>query len=82
MASTAPDVVCLQELKAPKEKTADAGYHAIWHGQKSWNGVANLSPSQEIMELWRIRPGGLKMSRAAILRQLTCTQPHQQLSHF
>ena len=43
-----PDVVCLQELKASSEKfperpIADAGYEAIWHGQKSWNGVAILS---------------------------------------
>lgn len=43
-----PDVVCLQELKAPNEKfpeqaIKDAGYYAIWHGQKSWNGVAVLS---------------------------------------
>lgn len=45
---TAPDVVCLQELKAPQEKfpekaLMDAGYNAIWQGQKSWNGVAILS---------------------------------------
>ena len=43
-----PDVVCLQELKAPQEKfpeaaIREAGYHAIWHGQKSWNGVAILT---------------------------------------
>jgi exodeoxyribonuclease III len=43
-----PDVVCLQELKAPQEKFPEeairqAGYNAIWHGQKSWNGVAILS---------------------------------------
>jgi exonuclease III len=36
-----PDIVCLQELKAPQEKfpLADirtAGYGAIWHGQKAW----------------------------------------------
>lgn len=42
-----PDVVCLQELKAPDEKIpkkeiADAGYNAIWNGQKRWNGVAIL----------------------------------------
>ena len=35
---SAPDIVCLQELKAPPEKfpeqaTLDAGYYAIWHGQ-------------------------------------------------
>ena len=48
LAETQPDVVCLQELKAPSEKfpavaIRDAGYDAIWHGQKSWNGVAILS---------------------------------------
>ena len=43
-----PDIACLQELKAPQEKFPEAainalGYDAIWHGQKSWNGVAILS---------------------------------------
>ena len=45
---SAPDVVCLQELKAPQEKFPElairaAGYGVIWHGQKSWNGVAILA---------------------------------------
>lgn len=45
---SAPDVACLQELKAPQEKfpedaVREAGYTALWHGQKSWNGVAILS---------------------------------------
>jgi exodeoxyribonuclease-3 len=45
---TKPDVVCLQELKCidsdfPQETLMDAGYHSIWHGQKSWNGVAILA---------------------------------------
>lgn len=58
---TKPDVVCLQELKAPQEKfplqaIMDAGYHAIWHGQKSWNGVAILSRYGEIQELRRGLP--------------------------
>jgi exodeoxyribonuclease-3 len=57
-----PDVVCLQELKAPDEKFPlqainDAGYSAIWHGQKSWNGVAILSRGSEIKELRRGLPG-------------------------
>ncbi len=35
-----PDVVCLQELKAsdhlfPQRGLRDAGYEAVWHGQKS-----------------------------------------------
>ncbi|RZL62455.1 MAG: exodeoxyribonuclease III [Pedobacter sp.] len=55
---TKPDVVCLQELKAPDEKFPlqainDAGYNAIWHGQKSWNGVAILARNREIKELRR-----------------------------
>jgi exodeoxyribonuclease-3 len=56
-----PDIVCLQELKAPDEKfpeTAlrEAGYDAIWHGQKSWNGVAILSRVGEICETRRGLP--------------------------
>ena len=59
---TKPDVVCLQELKAPDEKFPlqainDAGYAAIWHGQKSWNGVAILSRNGEIQELRKGLPG-------------------------
>ncbi|MDB5112719.1 MAG: xthA, partial [Mucilaginibacter sp.] len=58
---TMPDVVCLQELKAPQEKfpekaIQDAGYNAVWHGQKSWNGVAILARS-EIKETRRGLPG-------------------------
>jgi exodeoxyribonuclease III len=57
-----PDVVCLQELKSPHEKfpekaIRDAGYSAIWHGQKSWNGVAILSRKGEIQEIRRALPG-------------------------
>lgn len=59
---TSPDVVCLQELKAPQEKFPmaeinNAGYHAIWHGQKSWNGVAILSRNAKIEEIRRVLPG-------------------------
>lgn len=58
----APDVACLQELKAPQEKfpeqaIKDAGYHAIWHGQKSWNGVAILSRNEPPEEICRVLPG-------------------------
>ncbi len=57
-----PDIVCLQELKAPQEKfpeqaITDAGYHAIWHGQKSWNGVAILSRHGKPEEIRRALPG-------------------------
>lgn len=59
---TKPDIVCLQELKAPQEKfpaqaISDAGYNALWHGQKSWNGVAILARNMEIKEITRVLPG-------------------------
>jgi exodeoxyribonuclease-3 len=57
-----PDVVCLQELKAPQERfpaaaLAAAGYEALWHGQKSWNGVAILSRCGTPVETRRALPG-------------------------
>jgi exodeoxyribonuclease-3 len=57
-----PDVVCLQELKTSDEKfpvaaIEDAGYSAIWHGQKSWNGVAILARGQMPKETRRGLPG-------------------------
>ncbi|TZF85793.1 exodeoxyribonuclease III (plasmid) [Pedobacter sp. BS3] len=59
---TTPDIVCLQELKAPQEKfpeqaIRDAGYYPLWHGQKSWNGVAILSRNADIYEIRRVLPG-------------------------
>lgn len=62
LGETSPDIVCLQELKAPQEKfpeqaIRDAGYHAIWHGQKSWNGVAILARSGVPLEVRRGLPG-------------------------
>ena len=57
-----PDVVCLQELKAiqenfPEAALLDAGYQSIWHGQKSWNGVAILSRIGQPEEVRRVLPG-------------------------
>ncbi|WP_153798468.1 exodeoxyribonuclease III [Foetidibacter luteolus] len=58
----APDIVCLQELKAPDDRFPlkainDAGYEVIWHGQKSWNGVAILSKLGRPLEVRRGLPG-------------------------
>ncbi len=57
-----PDAVALQELKAPDErfpadKLAAAGYRAVWHGQKSWNGVAILARGATPVETRRSFPG-------------------------
>lgn len=62
LAESAPDVVCLQELKTPDERfpatqIRDLGYDVIWQGQKSWNGVAILSRVGEIHETRRALPG-------------------------
>src|SRR3546814_1004086 len=55
LALAEPDILVLQELKAPQEKfpekaIRDAGYDVIWHGQSRWNGVAMLSRIGEIHE--------------------------------
>jgi exodeoxyribonuclease-3 len=57
-----PDVVCLQELKAPQENfpeaaVREAGYGVIWHGQKSFNGVAILAHGADPVEHRRALPG-------------------------
>jgi exodeoxyribonuclease III len=62
LSEAAPDIVCLQELKAPDEKFPEAairtaGYGAIWHGQKSWNGVAILARGAKPVETHRGLPG-------------------------
>ncbi|HEY8940195.1 MAG TPA: exodeoxyribonuclease III [Cellvibrio sp.] len=62
LAEEQPDIVCLQELKAPQEKfpekaIIESGYDVIWHGQKSWNGVAILSRVGKPLEIRRALPG-------------------------
>jgi len=57
-----PDVACLQELKAldesfPEAQLRAAGYHALWRGQRSWNGVAILARGVEPVEIRRELPG-------------------------
>src|SRR6266404_8925834 len=62
LAEAKPDVACLQELKAPDEKfpeptIREAGYRAVWHGQRSWNGVAILARKRAPIEIRRGLPG-------------------------
>ena len=57
--TTPVDVLCLQELKLddakfPLEAIEDAGYHAVFNGQKTYNGVAILSrarPEDVVMDM-------------------------------
>ena len=58
LTETQPDVVCLQELKSadegiPRADIEAAGYGAIWHGQKGFNGVAILAKGTEPVEVQR-----------------------------
>lgn len=62
LAREAPDIVCLQELKAvdaafPAAALEEAGYASLWAGQPSWNGVAILSRGSEPLEIRRRLPG-------------------------
>jgi exodeoxyribonuclease-3 len=55
---TRPTVACLQEIKTqdegfPAEEFEKIGYHAIWHGQKSFNGVAILADGVKPIETQR-----------------------------
>lgn len=59
---SAPDVVVVQELKAPDARfpmkdIEKAGYGAVWDGQKSWNGVAILARGQDPLLTRKGLPG-------------------------
>ncbi len=65
LAEAAPDVVCLQELKAsnadfPAEAIRDAGYGAVWQGQRTWNGVAILARGADPVLTRRALPGDVE----------------------
>jgi exodeoxyribonuclease III len=55
---TRPSVACLQEIKTqdegfPADEFEKIGYQAIWHGQKSFNGVAILADGAKPVEVQR-----------------------------
>jgi exonuclease III len=71
-----PDVVCLQELKAPQENfprtdIRKAGYGAVWHGQKAWNGVAILARGIDPVETRR----GAHVARSGARRRFHHPRP-------
>ncbi len=62
LAETSPDIVCLQEVKTddskfPARAIAEAGYGAIWHGQRAHHGVAILVKGETPREIRRGLPG-------------------------
>jgi exodeoxyribonuclease-3 len=63
--ATAPDVVCLQELKTadatfPEAALIDAGYGSVWKGQKAYNGVALLARGEAPLASRLVLPGDPK----------------------
>jgi len=75
LSETLPDVVCLQELKAPQEKfpqqaIENIGYKALWNGQKSWNGVAILARDVTPEEVRRELPGDTEDSHSRYIEAM------------
>ena len=70
LGKTEPDVVvCLQELRAeqrafPERARRAQGYHSVWQGQRSWNGVAILSRDHEPIPIRSNLPGNPEDSQA------------------
>lgn len=72
-----PDIVGLQELKCtdeafPREAIEACGYSAIWHGQKSWNGVALLSRVGEPVETRGALPGDPNLEQSRYIEAAVC----------
>jgi len=59
---TRPAIACLQEIKSQDETFPAAefekiGYHAVWHGQKGFNGVAILTDGEPVEDHTKGLPG-------------------------
>jgi exodeoxyribonuclease-3 len=72
-----PDVVGLQELKCtdeafPAEAVEALGYSAIWHGQRSWNGVALLSRAGHPVETRRALPNDPNLEQSRYIEAAVC----------
>jgi exodeoxyribonuclease-3 len=72
-----PDIVGLQELKCtddafPHEELKALGYSAIWHGQRSWNGVALLSRVGVPVETRRSLPSDPNLEQSRYIEAAVC----------
>ena len=72
-----PDIACLQELKTsdetfPAAAIEGAGYQAIWHGQKGFNGVAVLVRGGAPVERRRGLPGDPDDTHSRYLEAAAC----------
>jgi exodeoxyribonuclease-3 len=63
--------------KFPEPTIREAGYRAVWHGQKSWNGVAILARDKTPTETRRGLPGDLDDAHSRYIEAAVagwCTQ--------
>ena len=72
-----PDIAALQELKCTDEQFPSAalealGYSSIWHGQKSWNGVAILSRVGAPVETRRSLPDDPNLEQSRYIEAAVC----------
>jgi exodeoxyribonuclease-3 len=72
-----PDIVGLQELKCtdeafPRAAIEALGYSAVWHGQKSWNGVALLSRVGDPVETRRSLPDDPNLEQSRYIEAAVC----------
>src|SRR5215210_982977 len=72
-----PDIACLQELKCtdeafPADPIEALGYSAIWHGQRSWNGVAILSRVGAPVETRRALPQDPNLEQSRYIEPAVC----------
>ena len=72
-----PDIVGLQELKCtdeafPIDAIRALGYSAIWHGQRSWNGVAILSRVGDPVETCRALPNDPNREQSRYIEAAVC----------
>jgi len=77
LAEFEPDIVGVQELKCtddmfPNTAIEQLGYSAIWHGQKSWNGVALLSKVGTPVETRRALPGDPNLEQSRYIEAAVC----------
>src|SRR5438309_5035060 len=72
-----PDIVGLQELKCtdeafPSSALEALGYSSIWHGQRSWNGVALLSKVGQPIETRRALPNDPNLEQSRYTEAAVC----------
>jgi len=75
IAAEQPDVLCLQEIKAPPDKVpallvASDGYWACWHGSGGYSGVALLVSRQVVREPPRFSHPSFDMEHRVVVADL------------